>query len=128
MVKKFEFSSNLLELDINGANFQIDTTDPELMQKIEDFSVEALSFVDKAEERAKEMGNTKAWVEMIELLTKTIDVMLGEGSTKKIFKDRKVNFFDCIDIVNFINIEIGKFREGKLQKYSPNRAQRRAKK
>lgn len=128
MVKKFEFGKNLLELDINGVKFEIDTTDPKLIGNAEKYGIEMQEYADKSEERAKKAGNAKTMEEMIQICVDSIDMMLGEGATKKIFKDRKVNFFDCIDIINFVTAEIGKARENKLQQYSPNRAQRRAKK
>nr|DAQ38492.1 MAG TPA: tail assembly chaperone [Caudoviricetes sp.] len=128
MVKKFEFSSNLLELDIAGEVFQIDTTNPRLIESAEKYGIKMQEYSKKAEEIAKEHGNAKAMEDMIQICVDAIDVILGEGATKKIFKERKVNFFDCIDVINFVTAEIEKSRENKLQKYSPNRAQRRAKK
>ena len=128
MVKKFEFSSNLLELDIAGEIFQIDTTNPELIENAEEYGKKMQEYANKVEERAKEVGNGKAMEEMIQICVDSIDIMLGEGATKKIFKDRKINFFDCIDIISFVTAEIQQARNNKLQQYSPNRAERRAKK
>ena len=128
MVKKFEFGKNLLELDIAGEVFQIDTTDPKLIENAEEYGKEMQEYANKAEERAKEIGNAKAMEEMIQICVDSIDIMLGEGAAKKIFKDRKINFFDCIDIINFVTAEIQQVRNNKLQQYSPNRAERRVKK
>lgn len=128
MVKKFEFGNNLLELDIAGEVFQIDTTDPKLIENAEGYGKKMQEYANKAEERAKEIGNAKAMEEMIQICVDSIDIILGEGATKKIFKDRKINFFDCIDIINFVTAEIQQARNNKLQQYSPNRAERRAKK
>lgn len=128
MVKKFEFGKNLLELDIAGEIFQIDTTDPRLIENAEEYGKQMQEYANKAEERAEEVGNAKAMEEMIQICVDSIDIMLGEGATKKIFKDRKINFFDCIDIINFVTAEIQQVRNNKLQQYSPNRAERRVKK
>jgi hypothetical protein len=128
MVKKFEFGKNLLELDIAGEIFKIDTTSPELIESAEECGKNMQEYANKAEERAKEIGNAKAMEEMIQICVNSIDIILGEGATKKIFKDRKINFFDCIDIINFVTAEIQQARNSKLQQYSPNRAERRAKK
>lgn len=128
MVKKFEFGKNLLELDMNGTMFKIDTTDPTLIENVEKYGKKMQEYAKIAEKRAEEVGNAKAMEEMIQVCIEAIDIMLGEGATNKIFKDRKVNFFDCIDIVNFVTSEIQKKRNDKMQQYSPNRAQRRAKK
>lgn len=128
MVKKFEFGKNLLELDMNGTMFKIDTTDPTLIENAEKYGKKMQEYAKIAEKRAEEVGNAKAMGEMIQVCIEAIDIMLGEGATNKIFKDRKVNFFDCIDIINFVTSEIQKKRNDKMQQYSPNRAQRRAKK
>lgn len=128
MVKKFEFGNNLLELNINGAEFAIDTTDPKLIENAEKYGKEMQEYAQKAEKRAEEVGNAKAMEEMIQICVESIDVVLGEGATKKIFKDRKINFFDTIDVINFMTSEIEKARDNLYQKYTPNRAQRRAKK
>ncbi len=128
MVKKFEFSNNLLELNINGAEFAIDTTNPELIENAEKYGKEMQEYAQKAEKRAEEVGNAKAMEEMIQICVESIDVVLGEGATKKIFKDRKINFFDAIDVINFITSEIEQARDKLYKKYTPNRAQRRAKK
>lgn len=128
MVKKFEFGKNLLELDMNGTMFKIDTTDPTLIENAEKYGKKMQEYAKIAEKRAEEVGNAKAMEEMIQVCIEAIDIMLGEGATNKIFKDRKVNFFDCIDIINFVTSEIQKKRNDKMQQYSPNRAQRRAKK
>ena len=128
MVKKFEFGKNLLELDIAGEIFQIDTTDPRLIENAEEYGKKMQKYANRAEERAKEAGSGKAMEEMIQICVDFIDIILGEGATKKIFKDRKINFLDCIDIINFVTAEIQQVRNNKLQQYSPNRAERRAKK
>lgn len=128
MVKKFQFGNNLLELDINGAKFEIDTTDPKLIENAEKYGKEMQEYAQKAEKRAEEVGNAKAMEEVIQICVKSIDIVLGEGATKKIFKDRKINFFDAIDVINFITAEIKQSRDNLYQKYTPNRAQRRAKK
>lgn len=128
MVKKFKFGKNLLELDIAGEMFKIDITDPKLIENAEKYGEKMREYANKAEERVKEVGNAKAMEEMIQICVDSIDIMLGEGATKKIFKDRKINFLDCIDIINFVTAEIQQVRNNKLQQYSPNRAERRAKK
>lgn len=131
MVKKFEFGKNLLELDIAGETFQLDVADVKTIEKIEKFGKESLEKVKEAEKLSDEQGYSQVWDELIQFLVGYIDSMLGEGSVKRIFKERKINFFDCLDVAEFINTEASKHRSSKLQKlqqYSPSRAERRAKK
>lgn len=125
MGKRFEFRDNGLKLDIVGNIFEIDTADPQLIKDIQDFSIEAQK---KAEELSKREDYAKALEEAIQFCIDAIDKILGEDASKKIFANRKVNFFDCLDVIDFIVSEVNEFRQQKFQQYSPNRAMRRANK
>lgn len=125
MVKRFEFKDNKLKLDIAGNIFELDTANPELIKRVLDFSEEA-------QEKAKELSGKENYVEALEetiqFCLDSIDCMLGEGASRKIFEGRKVGLFDCLDVINYIVSETKADRDSKFQAYSPNRAQRRAKK
>ncbi len=125
MTKKFEFKNNNLKLDIAGNIFEFDTTNPELIKRVLDFSEEA-------QEKSKELSGRDDYVEALEetiqFCLDSIDSMLGEGASKKIFAGRKVGLFDCLDVINYVVSETKADRDSKFQAYSPNRAQRRAKK
>lgn len=125
MSKRFEFRDNRLKLDIAGNIFEIDTTDLELIKELQTFSVEAHK---KAEELSKKDDYINALAEAIQFCLDYIDKILGDGASKKIFANRKVNFLDCLDVINFIVSEVNEFRIEKFQQYSPNRAMRRASK
>lgn len=122
MSKRFEFRDNRLKLDIAGNIFELDITNPELIKELQTFSVEAQK---KAEELSKEGDYIGALEKAIQFCLDSIDRILGEGASKKIFANRKVNFFDCLDVINFIVSEVSEFRQQKFQQYSPNRVQRR---
>lgn len=124
MTKRFEFQSNNLELDIAGNIFEVDTTNPELVERVLKFSSEAKKLAGEMNEKT---DFTAALKETIEFCTDAIDSILGTGASKKIFEGRKVGLFDCLDIINFIVTEVKDHRQSKFQSYSPNRAQRRAK-
>lgn len=128
MAKKFEFKKNTLELDIAGEVFNIDMTDPELIDNAEKSAQDMIGWSEKAEKVAGEQGQAKAMEMSIQLCIDAIDGILGDGATKKIFKDRKINFFDCLDILEFLKAEMEQSKTEKLQQYTPNRAQRRAQK
>lgn len=123
MARKFEFKDNKLKLDIAGSIFEIDTTNPELVKRMQTFSIEAQK---KAEELSKKEDYIKALEEAIQFCLDSVDKILGEGASQKIFANSTVNFFDCLDIINFVVSEVNEFRKDKFQQYSPNRAQRRA--
>lgn len=125
MARKFEFKDNVLKLDIAGNIFDIDTSNPDLVKNI-------LTFAKGAEEKAEQLQNVDDYVDQleaaIELCLTSIDAILGEGASDKIFAGRNVSLFDCLDVINYIVVEIKNDREEKLKIYSPNRAQRRTKK
>ena len=125
MARRFEFRTNTLELDIAGHIFEVDPTNPRLIQEMQTFSVEAQK---KAEELSKREDYAKALEEVIQFCLDTIDSILGTGAAEKIFADRKINFFDCLDVIDFVVSEVNEFRQQKFQQYSPNRAMRRANK
>jgi len=125
MARKFEFRTNTLELDIAGHIFEVDPTNPRLIQEMQTFSEEAQK---KVEELSKREDYAKALEKAIQFCIDAIDKILGEDASKKIFANRKVNFFDCLDVINFVVSEVNEFRQQKFQQYSPNRAMRRANK
>ena len=125
MTRKFEFRTNTLELDIAGHIFEIDPTNPRLIQEIQTFALEAQK---KVEELSERRDYAKALEEVIQFCIDAIDKILGEDASKKIFANREVTFFDCLDVINFIVSETNEFRQQKFQQYSPNRAMRRANK
>lgn len=121
MGKKFEFKNNGLKLDIAGSVFYVDTTNPELIERI-------LDFAKGAESMAKELKDKEDYVkelkETISFCLGAIDSILGEGSSDKIFEGRKVGLFDCLDVINYIVNSINEGKDNKFLEYSPNRAKR----
>ena len=123
MARRFEFRDNTLELDIAGNIFQIDATAPETVQQIQKFAVEAQ---ERATKLAKRDDFSEAMKEAIQFCLDTIDSILGTGAAEKIFTGRKINLYDCLDVINFIVEEIEADREERFKAYSPTRVQRRA--
>lgn len=124
MANKFEFKSNDLELDIAGKLFYVDTTDPELIERV-------LDFAKGAQTMAEELKGKEDYVEelkgTISFCLDAIDSILGEGSSDKIFEGRKVGLFDTLDVISYIVNSMNEGKDNKFLEYSPNRAQRRAK-
>ena len=123
MARRFEFRDNTLKLDIAGNIFQIDATAPETVQQIQKFAVEAQ---ERATKLAKRDDFFEAMKEVIQFCLDTIDSILGAGAAEKIFAGRKINLYDCLDVINFIIEEIEADREERFKAYSPARVQRRA--
>lgn len=108
MISKFEFQSSVLEVDIAGHRFSIDTESEELQTKMQEV-------IEKTHDTKPE--DIK---ELLELMAESIDGVLGEGAVAKIFagSGRKVNFADLIDLMCFLQQEIIKFKSVRYSKYA----------
>lgn len=113
-----------VSLNINGVDFELDSTDMDLIEKIDKFSKEAPVI---ANENSKREDIVPAARDTIEYALGAIDSFLGEGASDKIFENEKVSIFKATSVINYINDEITKAREVSIAKFSPNRAQRRKK-
>lgn len=122
MAKKIELQNSDLELDIAGNIFTLNTGDPELLQRVEDFSVAAHK---KAEEIGKNKNYIEALKETIQFCVDTIDKLLGEGASEKIFEGQKVDLFTALNVINSVTLEVKADMDNKFKAYSPNRTQRR---
>ncbi|HSH35518.1 DUF6673 family protein [Schnuerera sp.] len=132
MVRKFEFKNNDLELDIAGEKFYIDPFQPDLFNRIEEGKTKLLEEGDKLkslDDNSTTQDLEKGIEQAIKTCTTVIDSLLGENSTERIFKERRISFLDAVDVAHFIFIEIESYIQSDVvNKYSPNRAQRRSKK
>lgn len=113
-----------VSLTINGIDFELDSTDIELIESLDKFSKEAPKL---AAENAEREDIVQAAKETTEYALKAIDSFLGEGASEEIFKGQKVSIFKATSVINYINDEMIKARENSFAKFSPNRAQRRKK-
>ena len=124
----FQFNDNIIHLDIAGVNFDINYT-PQLLKDSKEFGEKAMAKSKDLDVKKSREEYNKAIDESINLMKDTINLICGEGATDKIFKNRQDNFYDYIDVVKYIQGEVIKFQnknKDRFDKYSPNRAQRRA--
>lgn len=112
---KFKFRDNTLKLDIEDKVYNVDISNFEQSEKLITIAKDAV--------KIGEQGNSTETVEtMIRMIEEAIDTILGSGATEEIFKDRKVNLLDLLDLLAYLTEEINNFRVDKLQKvYSVNR-------
>jgi len=122
-MKTFEFKDNRLKLDIAGNIFELDTANPGVIERILNFANEAQN---KGAELAAKEDYVEALRETIQFCLDTIDTILGEEASQKIFAGRTVELFDCLDVINYIVTMVKEDREARFQAYAPNRVQRRA--
>ncbi|WP_195376725.1 DUF6673 family protein [Anaerotruncus rubiinfantis] len=125
MVKKFEFGSSRLDLDIAGNTFSISVADAGLAERLSRFGEEA---IERSQNIRESEDVARQLAEACDFCDRTLDGVLGGGASEKIFSGREKDLFERIEVMNFLIDEINAFREERLQKYSPNRAARRVKK
>lgn len=113
-----------VRLNINGVDFELDSTEVDLIEKLDKFSKETPKFTKENSEREDVVQAVR---DTIQYALDAIDSFLGEGASEEIFKNEKVSIFKATSVINHINDEIAKARENNLAKFSPNRAQRRKK-
>ena len=135
-MKKFEFN-NKTEVDLAGVVVGLKTDMATINKGIE--------FAKYMQKRGLEIQNDKSIKELDEdaLIKKLddvnnllcdecynfIDEITEKGTAEKIFKDRSKDIYDCIEIINFLVDTLNEHRtdklKGKVNKYNPNRAERR---
>lgn len=117
-------------IKINGIEFEVDTMDLEVSEKIE-------NELTKFGECINNVGNTATRKDIIKAVvnatSKVFDNVLGDGASEKIFNGKKSLTLatKCMD--EFVtglreaDEKVGEELEKMTKKFSPNRAQRRSK-
>lgn len=119
----FKLKSNLIELEIEDELFVLDATDGDLLENIDMFAKEAIKVADKLRECEDFRVAIK---DATQFCVDAINKLLGDDNAcNRIFKERKVSYYDCLDILSFIFAEVKSFSDEKENKYL-NRARRRA--
>lgn len=112
------------QLDINGVQFELDSTDLALLERLEKFST-------KTEEIEKQMKDRTDYVQAVrettEFVAEAIDSFLGDGACVEIFKDQPISLVKGLDVIEYITSELRTNRTLSMGKYSPNREVRRTK-
>jgi hypothetical protein len=114
-------------MKINGVELQdIDILDLEVAEKYE----HSLEKVDGIAKKIEGVKITESIRIQCNIIFDVFNTMFGEGTDKKVFGD-KVNLLTCLkafeELVTHVNSKNAEV-ERLANKYSPNRAQRRAKK
>lgn len=120
----FEFSKKIINLKICKKTYPVEDND-KLVEKL-------LSFAEKMDKKAAAItlkNDTydyykKVTTELSKECYKFIDSLLGDNSSKEIFKNRMYDIEDCMSLLDFIKSEIGIQKEQRVNKYSNKRIQR----
>ena len=113
-----------VELEINGVKFEIDSTDIDVIERLDIYSKETPKLMDKLKDREDVIQASR---EAIQFGVDSVDEFLGEGASAEIWKNQKVTIFKVASVIQYINEKILENREVTLSKFSPNRAARRKK-
>lgn len=112
-------------MTINGVEFDIDFTDADIQEKIENGSK---IIYEKAEELKgnKDLSPAEGIRQECKILKDFLDYVLGEGTSELLFKG-KDSLKQCLqayeDIVNARTIQYNEF-QARVSKYSPDRLKR----
>lgn len=111
-------------MKINGVEFDIDFTDADVLERIENGSKEVYN---KAEDlKSSKKTPAEGIRQECKILKDFLDYVLGEGSSEKIFGN-KDSLQQCLnayeDIINEKEKQLSDF-EIRVSKYSPDRLQR----
>jgi hypothetical protein len=110
---------------INGVELDIDFTDADILERIENGSKEVFS---KAEELKgnKDLSPAEGIRQECKILKDFLDYVLGDGTSEKLFKG-KDSLKQCLqafeDIINAKQTAMSDF-QAKVGKYSPDRLKR----
>ena len=110
---------------INGVELEIDFTDADILEKIENGSKEVFN---KAEELKgnKDLSPAEGIRQECKILKDFLDYVLGDGTSEKLFKG-KDSLNQCLqayeDIIKARTIQLNEF-QARVSKYSPDRLKR----
>lgn len=108
---KFEFRKNVIELDIEGEIYEV-PGDTEYFKKL-------TSCGEKMVEHSKSEEDTDLF-QLTEFMTNILDEMLGDDVVDSIFADREPEYYDCLDLFNYITEEIKAHHQKKMNALMPN--------
>jgi predicted RNA-binding protein len=126
MAKKFTFSKNTLDLELNGVQFSIDLDNINIEELLM-YNAQRLEEIGQELEN-KNDGGAEERERSIEVMTDVIDLVLGKGATEKIMHDQqRQNLFRYIEILGFLKDEVLSARMQQRQRYAPPTAGKRNK-
>ena len=120
MIENFIVQDDV-QLKIYGVDFSFDSTDMEIIQKIEDFAKESQEISDRLQDRK---DYRVALGEAIQFTVDAIDSVLGEGASSEIFKGTSISINKAVGVMQHISNEISVVRKASIDKFSPKRAKR----
>lgn len=110
---------------INGVELEIDFTDADFIEKVEEACKEVFNKAEKLKQD-KKLSLAEGIRQECKILKDFLDYVLGDGTSEKLFKG-KDSLNQCLkafeDIINAKQNSMNEF-ESKISKYSPDRLKR----
>ena len=110
---------------INGVEFNIDFTDADFIEKIENACKKVYEEAENLKQN-KQISLAEGIRQECKILKNFLDYVLGDGTSEKLFKG-KDSLNECLkafeDIINAKQNSMNEF-ESKISKYSPDRLKR----
>lgn len=122
----FEIKNTGLMLEIGGGTFTIYPDDAEYIEKAERFFREAQRM--STEFSGITEGVADKVREVCVFCLNSIDELLGEGASEKIFGDQHVGMMMCLEVLTYIKVESERYMTAskqRIRQMGGNREQRR---
>ncbi|WP_195972962.1 hypothetical protein [Clostridium thermobutyricum] len=121
---KFEFSKKTTTLEICNKTYTIED-DKKLDKKLFDFGVRVQEKTSDIDLNSNDYDYyVKVSKSLCDEFYELLDSILGENTSKDIFKGRMYDIEDCISLSNYIREELETQRAKRINKYSTTRIQR----
>ena len=112
-------------MKINGVDLEIDFTDADILERIENGSKEVFNKAEELKEN-KNLSPAEGIRQECKILKDFLDYVLGDGTSEKLFKG-KDSLQQCLqayeDIINARTTQLNEF-QARVSKYSPDRLKR----
>lgn len=125
-MREFQFNNQSIEMQIGGNTFAVNPAEGNFMKKLAEVKKKAEEHLKKTKTIGEKDNILKAFSDATTFLKGSIDDLLGEGSSDLIFKDRKENLLDMLDILAYISETITEETHNRTVGSYVNRAQKRA--
>jgi len=125
-MREYQFNNQNIELRIAGHVFTVNPAEGNFMKKLAEVKKDAELHLKKTKETAKTDDILTAFNDAVSFLKSSIDALLGEGSSDRIFQDRSENLLDLIDVLAFISDTVTEETQSRTVGSYVNRAQKRA--
>ena len=127
MSRQFKFKNRNLVLDFEGVIIEIDNISDALVKT----SIVGQKMVDYFNNMDTEGDTTKIVQDATDFVLDCIDEVIGDGAADKIFANREPEYFDTLDVFNYIREELEVVGEEFVNRQNKepiklNRQQRRA--